>query len=140
MTAARARPSKATHAGRAEKAEAKNDPAARAPVPTGAAEYPSYYAIIRQIPKGTVLTYGDVAQLADRPGSARRVGYSLAALKDPTVPWWRVVNARGEISARTGDFMGAAEVEQRVCLMREGVVFSAEGKLDLARYRRGSSR
>jgi methylated-DNA-protein-cysteine methyltransferase related protein len=102
---------------------------------TGAAEYPSYYAIIRQIPKGTVLTYGDVAHLAGRPGSARRVGYSLAALSDPTVPWWRVVNARGEISARTGDFMGAAEVEQRVCLMREGVEFDAAGKIDLARYR-----
>ena len=56
-------------------------------------EYQSYHAIIRQIPRGSVLTYGDVAQLAGRPGSARRVGYSLAALKDQTVPWWRVVAA-----------------------------------------------
>jgi len=101
-------------------------------------EYQSYHAIIRQIPRGSVLTYGDVAQLAGRPGSARRVGYSLAALKDQTVPWWRVVNARGEISERSGDFMGAAQVEQRVCLLREGVEFDADGKLDLARYRRGA--
>ncbi|MCA9579052.1 MAG: MGMT family protein [Sandaracinaceae bacterium] len=107
-------------------------------VPTGAAEYPSYYDVVRQIPKGKVLTYGDVARLAGRPGSARRVGYALAALTDPTVPWWRVVNARGEVSERSGDFLGAAQVEQRVCLAREGIVFDAQGRLALGTYRAGA--
>lgn len=101
------------------------------------AEYLAYYDIIRQIPTGTVLTYGDVAQLAGRAGSARRVGYALATLSDKSVPWWRVVNAQGAISARSGDFMGAAQVEQRVCLAREGVQLDDAGRLDLARYRCG---
>jgi methylated-DNA-protein-cysteine methyltransferase-like protein len=123
--------------GEMRKAKPSADPALHPSAREGLSEYQSYYAIIRQIPSGSVLTYGDVAQLAERPGSARRVGYALAVLRDATVPWWRVVNARGEISARSGDFMGAAEVEQRVCLAREGVEFDASGKLDLALHRRG---
>lgn len=105
------------------------------PLPGGAAEYPSYYAIIRKIPRGRVLTYGDVAGLAGRPTSARRVGYALAALKDPAVPWWRVVNARGEVSPRSGDLLGACELDQRARLLKEGVYLDGEGRLELSQYR-----
>ena len=105
---------------------------------TGAAEYPAYYAIIVQIPRGRVLTYGDVAALAGRPTSARRVGYALSALsaaKGAGVPWWRVVNARGEVSPRSGDLLGACELDQRAHLLEEGVELDAEGRLSLSRYR-----
>ncbi len=102
---------------------------------SGAAEYPSYYAIIRQIPRGCVLTYGDVARLAGRPTFARRVGYALAALKDPTVPWWRVVNARGAVSPRAGDLLGACELDQRARLLQEGIPLDEEGCLELPQYR-----
>lgn len=98
-------------------------------------EYQSYYAIVRQIPAASVLTYGDVAALAGRPRSARRVGYALSALKDPSVPWWRVVNARGQISPRSGDLLGACELDQRARLLQEGVALDAEGRIDLSRYR-----
>ena len=96
-------------------------------------EYESYYAIIRAIPAGRVMTYGDVAAYAGRPRQARRVGYSLAALKGGTVPWWRVINARGEISYRARD--GLAHDVQRARLEAEGVAFDLEGRVDLARYR-----
>ncbi len=104
-------------------------------VTAGLSEYQSYYAIIRQIPRAKVLTYGDVAWLAGRPSSARRVGYALSALKDASVPWWRVVNARGEVSPRASDLLGACELDQRARLLQEGVNLDSDGRIDLSRYR-----
>jgi methylated-DNA-protein-cysteine methyltransferase-like protein len=98
-------------------------------------EYESYYAIIRRIPRGKVMTYGDVANWADRPGNARRVGYALFVVSDPTVPWWRVLNARGEISRRQHSGPGGPEDEQAVRLLQEGVRLNKAGRIDLERYR-----
>ena len=98
-----------------------------------APENESYFAVIRAIPAGRVLTYGDVAAYAGRPGQAHRVGYALAALDDPTVPWWRVINAQGGISPRSPD--GVAEEIQRDRLESEGVAFSLERQVDLSRFR-----
>jgi len=95
------------------------------------AEYEAYYRIVRRVPPGRVVTYGDVAAYAGWRGRARRVGYALHALGDDAVPWWRVINARGEISARGG----RADARQRALLEGEGVRFDAGGRVDLARYR-----
>ena len=91
-------------------------------------------AVVRRIPRGRVATYGQVAALAGLPTHARLVGYALAALPAATtVPWHRVINARGEISLRRG---GAdATVEQELRLAREGVQVVGIGRIDLARYR-----
>lgn len=109
----------------------------RPPLPPTAepSEYESYYAVIRRIPRGRVLTYGDVACLAGRPTSARRVGYALFGVHDPSVPWWRVLNARGEISRRQHSGPGGPEEAQRFLLAREGVHLDAAGRVDLERYR-----
>lgn len=96
-------------------------------------EYETYYAIIRGVPRGRVMTYGDVAHYAGRRGHARRVGYALFTLSDRRVPWWRVVNAQGGISHRPRD--GRPDDVQRTLLEAEGVEFDAAGRLDLARYR-----
>ena len=91
------------------------------------------YRVVRRIPSGAVATYGQVAALAGMPGAARQVGWALAALdEETTVPWQRVINARGEISQR-----GVREVEdlQRALLESEGVEFRSSGKIDLERYR-----
>lgn len=93
-------------------------------------EYERYYAIIREIPEGRVMTYGDVALYAGRKRQARRVGYALFALAAPDVPWWRVVNARGEISFRPGE-----NGRQRARLEAEGVEFDLDGRIDLVRFR-----
>jgi methylated-DNA-protein-cysteine methyltransferase-like protein len=60
------------------------------------------------------------------------VGYALHALAaQAPVPWHRVVNARGQISARANP---GADLAQRAFLEREGVVFDAAGRIDLERY------
>jgi methylated-DNA-protein-cysteine methyltransferase-like protein len=89
------------------------------------------YAVVRRIPRGRVATYGQVARLAGLAGQARLVGYALSALPDGSdVPWHRVINAGGGISARAAAGWGE---EQRVRLEAEGVRFSGE-RLSLARY------
>jgi methylated-DNA-protein-cysteine methyltransferase-like protein len=98
--------------------------------------YARIYAVVRKIPKGRVATYGQVARLAGLPRHARLVGYALHALKDERpadrrVPWQRVVNARGEISARS--WAGAEDV-QRVALEDEGIEFDRRGRIRLATY------
>jgi len=90
------------------------------------------YAVVYRIPRGRVATYGQVAEVAGLPGQARQVGWALHALRSGTrVPWQRVVNARGRLSARASGH----EHEQRCCLEREGVRFDAGGRIDLERDR-----
>lgn len=92
------------------------------------------YSVVSRIPRGRVATYGQVARLANLPGQARLVGYSLAALPDRSpVPWHRVVNARGQISARSGG--GDWGVLQRLRLKRERIAFDAAGTIELGRFR-----
>jgi methylated-DNA-protein-cysteine methyltransferase-like protein len=94
--------------------------------------YTRIYAVTRQIPRGRVATYGQVALLAGLPGHARQVGYALHAMAtDEGVPWHRVINSRGEVSERSNP---GADAAQRVFLEREGVVFDAAGRVDLARF------
>lgn len=102
-----------------------------------ASPYPRIYATIRRIPRGRVATYGQVAELAGLPGHARQVGYALHALPDgSTVPWHRVVNARGEIVVRdAGAVPTLAPGRQRALLEAEGVGFDVGGRVVMRRYR-----
>ena len=73
--------------------------------------------------------------LAGWPRRSRHVGHVLATLPDATdLPWHRVINARGEVSAR-GDGIGIQEGYQRHLLEEEGVEFDERGRVDLDRYR-----
>lgn len=103
-------------------------------------DYERIYAVVRRIPSGRVATYGQVAELAGLPGHARQVGYALAAMSESsTVPWHRVINAQGAVSAR-GPHSGGA-VTQRIRLEQEGVEFDAGGRVSLARFGwKGSAR
>ena len=96
--------------------------------------YTRIYSVVRRIPRGRVATYGQIAELAGLPGCARQVGYALFALRseDDSVPWQRVVNARGEISTRSEP--GFEPIQQQL-LESEGVAFDARGRLDLDRFR-----
>ena len=90
------------------------------------------YAVVARIPRGRVATYGQVALLAGLPRNARQVGFALRALPDSReFPWHRVVNASGTISARE-DPIG--EQIQRKLLEREGVRFSARGRVALREF------
>jgi methylated-DNA-protein-cysteine methyltransferase-like protein len=85
---------------------------------------------VRRIPRGRVATYGQVARVARLPGQARLVGYALHALpRGGTVPWQRVVNAKGEISVG-----GESGVRQRQLLEKEGVQFDVRGRISLKTF------
>jgi methylated-DNA-protein-cysteine methyltransferase-like protein len=81
-----------------------------------------------------VATYGQVARMAGLPGQARQVGYALSALENGSrIPWHRVVNAQGRISARSDG--GPAARVQHVLLERERVRFDSDGRIPLERFR-----
>lgn len=95
--------------------------------------YQHIYRVIRRIPAGRVATYGQIAQLAGLAGHARQVGYALHSLPDgQSIAWHRVINARGEISARSDP---RSERIQRAMLEREGIVFDDQAKISLRRFR-----
>ncbi len=89
--------------------------------------------VVKEIPRGRVATYGQIAELAGFEDQARQVGYALNALPEENdVPWHRVVNVRGEISPRS---RGDSHELQRLLLDEEGIEFGPSGRIDLARYR-----
>jgi len=92
------------------------------------------YAVVAQIPPAQLATYGQIAELIGAYGAARQVGWALRRLPLPsTIPWQRVVNARGQISftpSREG-----SDWIQRALLLAEGIPVDAAGRLPLARHR-----
>lgn len=95
--------------------------------------YSRYYDFVRLVPRGRVVTYGQVAAEAGLPGRARQVGYAMAACPDDAdIPWHRVINARGEVSRRSGGH--TFERIQRMLLEAEGVVFDTRDRVDLDRF------
>jgi alkylated DNA nucleotide flippase Atl1 len=102
-------------------------------VPEGRDRNQRVYEVVRRIPKGRVATYGQVAERAGLGPHARQVGYALSALgPDSRVPWHRVLNAQGRVSARSES--GGGRI-QRQLLEREGVGFDRDGRVDLERFR-----
>jgi methylated-DNA-protein-cysteine methyltransferase related protein len=89
------------------------------------------FAVVRRVPAGRVATYGQIAAQLGSPSVARHVGFALAAVgnAEAPVPWHRIVNAQGRISAR-----GDSAREQRALLEAEGVRFDARDRIDLSRY------
>ena len=91
------------------------------------------YEVVKSIPKGKVATYGQVAALAGNPRLARVVGYALHVNPAPgVIPCHRVVNREGRVAPA---FAFGGEDVQRRLLEAEGIVFEADGAVDLKRYR-----
>ncbi len=88
------------------------------------------FALVRRVPAGRVVTYGQVAALVGAPRAARAVGGAMRRCP-PGVPWHRVINGRGGVSRRANV---AGMVSQALLLEREGVRFG-RGRVDLARHR-----
>lgn len=89
------------------------------------------YDVVRQIPRGKVATYGQVALLAGNPRWARVVGYALHVNPDPeTIKCHRVVNRNGKVSEA---FAFGGENMQIRLLEEEGVEVK-DGKVDLNIY------
>ena len=77
------------------------------------------YKLVRRIPPGRVMTYGQIAELLGDGYTARTVGFAMHGADDGT-PWHRVVNARGACS--TLNLVLPHDKQQRM-LEAEGVVF-----------------
>lgn len=89
------------------------------------------WQVVQGIPRGHVLTYGEVARLAGMSRAARRVSQAMRrAPRAMNLPWHRVVNVQGRISF-PADSSGYRQQKER--LEREGVVF-IKGKIDLERH------
>lgn len=89
------------------------------------------YEAVMRIPKGSVATYGQVAEMAGDRRMARAVGNALHRNPDPErIPCYRVVNAKGELSGAFA-FGGADEQERR---LRADGIEVVDGKVDLERY------
>ncbi|MBI1794379.1 MAG: MGMT family protein [Chloroflexi bacterium] len=94
------------------------------------------WALVRQVPRGKVATYGQIALMLPPPNGAdfesykafgaRWVGGAMAACPDD-VPWQRVINSQGKISERPG------AQKQRQLLEEEGIIFMKD-KVDLKKY------
>lgn len=90
------------------------------------------YAFVKEIPKGRVTTYGQIAAHLGNRNLSRAVGNALHHNPNPKeIPCHRVVNAKGEVSQAFA-FGGAAA--QRQLLEQEGIVFESDGKIDLKKY------
>ena len=87
------------------------------------------YALVAEIPRGKVMTYGQIAMLLNNVCSARYVGFAMsAAPADRNLPCHRVVNRAGEMAP--GDIFHGEE-RQRELLRSEGVVFKKNGRVDM---------
>ncbi|MGN0430948.1 MAG: MGMT family protein [Lachnospiraceae bacterium] len=94
--------------------------------------FDSIYDVVKQIPKGRVATYGQIASLAGNRKWARVVGYALHANPDPAhIPCHRVVNRFGEVSEA---FAFGGENQQIRLLEGEGVEIT-DKRVNLEKYR-----
>ena len=90
------------------------------------------YEVVKQIPRGKVATYGQVAALAGNPRGARGVGFALHHNPQPgVIPCHRVIFRDGSLC--TGFAFGGPEVQRRL-LEQEGVCFLPDGRVDLSRF------
>ena len=90
---------------------------------------------LKKVPKGKVVSYGQIAAAAGQPGAARQVGGILRGLSiaDGQIPWWRVVNNLGIISIK-GNWTATKEIQKEL-LVKEGIKVMEGFKLNMETYR-----
>lgn len=87
--------------------------------------------IIKGIPEGKVMTYGQIARLAGSARAARQVVRILHSMsKKHHLPWHRVVNSKGQIGLKDEESVQ----EQILSLEAEGIEFGVHNQIDLNRY------
>jgi methylated-DNA-protein-cysteine methyltransferase-like protein len=90
------------------------------------------YEIVARIPKGKVVTYGQLAIRLGRPRAARTVGWAMkSAPPELGLPCHRVVDRFGHLAP---DYVFGGSHIQRALLEGEGIAFDAEGCVDLDRH------
>ena len=82
------------------------------------------YAVVEQIPRGKVISYGAIAKILGRPRAAREVGRAMRYCPE-RLPWQRVVMADGSVTG------GAYADIRKMLLESEGIVFLPDGRADM---------
>lgn len=105
--------------------------------PNQDAYYAQVWDLVRQVPVGKVVTYGQIAKMLPPPQGVeleayaafgpRWVGGAMANCPDD-VPWQRVINSQGKISQRPG------ARKQKELLLEEGLIFDEKERIDLKKY------
>ena len=106
--------------------------------------YEIVWDIVRQVPRGQVVTFGQIAAMIPPPEGVdpemyqriapRWVGFAMNAVSfpdEPTVPWQRVINSKGGISLEEGS---RPAIQQRTRLEAEGVVFDSKDQVDFDHF------
>ena len=88
--------------------------------------YEDIYAVVKRVPYGKVISYGQIARLLGRPRAARAVGRAMRICPDG-LPWQRVVMADGAVTG------GVFAETRRAILESEGVMFLPDGRADMKR-------
>jgi methylated-DNA-protein-cysteine methyltransferase-like protein len=88
------------------------------------------FRIVRMIPAGRVMTYGQIAEILGDGYTPRTVGFVMHSSNDKT-PWHRVINAQGGCSTR--GLVLPHDKQQRM-LEAEGISFDKRGRCNLQEY------
>ena len=89
------------------------------------------YEIVRRIPRGRVMTYGQIAYILGEGYTPRTVGFVMHGADEANTPWHRVINSQGRCS--TGRVVLPTDKQQRM-LEREGVKFDTSGRCELETF------
>lgn len=89
------------------------------------------YKIVRRIPPGRVMTYGQIAYMLGEGYTPRTVGFVMHGANEQETPWHRVINSQGRCS--TARVVLPSDKQQRM-LESEGVKFDESGRCDLEAY------
>ena len=88
------------------------------------------FTLVRKIPRGRVMTYGQIAEILGDCYTPRTVGFVMHSANDKT-PWHRVINAQGGCSTR--GLVLPHDKQQRM-LEAEGVEFNDRGRCELQKF------
>lgn len=90
--------------------------------------------VVRIIPEGKVMSYGQVALYAGMPRGARLAGWLLRSMKPGLdLPWWRVINNKGMITIKNNKYANAET--QKQLLEQDGVEVGDDFTVDMKKYR-----
>jgi methylated-DNA-protein-cysteine methyltransferase-like protein len=88
------------------------------------------YEIVKNIPPGFVMSYGQIALLLGHPRGSRLVGWAMHTCPAP-LPWHRVIKKSGEVPLSNPFHPESA---QRNLLQKEGISFLASGRVDMKKH------
>ena len=90
--------------------------------------------VVQLVPRGKVISYGQVAAYVGTPRAAREIGWAMRSMRPvDNFPWWRVLNNAGKITIKGN--IHATATQQKELLQADGVIVNDDYELDIDKYR-----